>query len=130
MADNSPAPATIMAFSDLPQSDSSACGPCDASLPKTSLPALRSLLGMEISAETQNITVVLLQECFLPGRGKLLLCSPSTHKTPCCYSCTILSDPTGNSSVFTLHKNNKQSGFGSKSEADCWISDTLQNFTK
>lgn len=65
VVDNSPAPAAIAVFSDLPQSDSSAPGPSDAPLPKAGLPVPTSLLGMEISPEPQSITVILLQGCFL-----------------------------------------------------------------
>lgn len=66
-----------MVFSDLPQSDSPAHRPRDASLPKTRLPVQTSLLGMEISAETQSITDILLQGFFFsPREGE-----------NCCFAC-------------------------------------------
>lgn len=65
LVDNSLAPAAITVFSDLLQSDSSACRRCDAPLPKAGLPVLTFLLGMELSPEPHSITDILLQGCFL-----------------------------------------------------------------
>ena len=72
MVDDSPAPAAITVFSDLPQSDSSPRGALRRSPSKAGLPVPKSPLGIEISPVPQSITVILLQGCFSFREGKVI----------------------------------------------------------